>query len=229
MTLLHHPRVSGWARGHLLCRLDGVDDRFALTFDDGPNPRATGPLLDVLARHGAHATFFLLGGHARRHPELVRRIVAEGHEAAIHGERHWPVPLLPGWMLRDEVTRCAAAIEAAGGGRPRWYRPPFGLMMPRQAQFVRALGFESVLGDVYPEDPAQPDAAVIVERTLPRLRAGSILILHDGSPMGAVERSRTVAATDRILTWARGAGLAAVPVGRLDADGTTLRNEEDFS
>jgi len=67
MSILHTRRFSSWARGHLLCRTDDATDRFALTFDDGPNPRATGAILDVLARHGARGTFFMLGGNIGRY------------------------------------------------------------------------------------------------------------------------------------------------------------------
>lgn len=219
MSLLHTERFSSWARGHLLCRFDGVSDRFALTFDDGPNGRATPALLDGLGRRGARATFFLLGGNVRRLPGLTRRLAEEGHEAAVHGELHWPLALLPPWAIRAEVLRSAAAVEHAAGVRPRFYRPPFGLMMPGQSAFVRALGFESVLGDVYPEDPRKRNPEAIVDRVLPRLRGGSILILHDGSPLGDADRGATVRAVDVILARAAARGLRAVTLGELWDEG----------
>jgi peptidoglycan/xylan/chitin deacetylase (PgdA/CDA1 family) len=157
----------------------------------------------------------MLGGNVRRNPELVRRAVAEGHEVAAHGELHWPLAVLPPWALSREVKRCAEAIERACGVRPRLYRPAFGFMMPGQAAYVRALGFESVLGDVYPEDPRQPDASVIVARVFPRLRCGSILILHDGSPFGPADRHQTVLAVPTILKRARADGLEATTVSDL--------------
>ncbi len=215
MTLLHTRQFSGWARGHLLCRVENVADRFALTFDDGPNPRATGAILDLLARHGARGTFFMLGDNIRRHGDLVRRVVSEGHEAAVHGDTHWPLPfLLPGG-IRAEVGRGAAAIEAATGVRPLFYRPPFGFMSPGQARFVRKLGYEPVLGDVYPEDPQRPGVARIVRRVLWRLRAGSILILHDGSPLGPADRSQTVEALETILSEAARSGWRGTTVSDL--------------
>lgn len=120
MSLLHSEQFSGWARGHLLCRFEDVSDRFALTFDDGPNGRATAALLDVLRRHSARATFFVLGGNVRRHPELVHRMVLEGHETGVHGDIHWPLPLLPPWAIRAEVLRSASC----GAGRRARARPP---------------------------------------------------------------------------------------------------------
>lgn len=215
MSLLHNERFSSWARGHLLCRFEGVSDRFALTFDDGPNGRATATLLDTLRDHGARATFFLLGGNVRRHPELVRRLLREGHEAAVHGDAHWPLPMLPPWAIRAEVLRSARAIGEAARVIPRFYRPPFGLMMPGQSAFVRSLGFEPVLGDVYPEDPHRPGVDAIVSRVMPRLGGGSILILHDGSPFGDADRRQTLAAVEVILTEAAARGLRAVTLAEL--------------
>ena len=221
MSILHTRRFSSWARGHLLCRVEGVTDRFAITFDDGPNPRATGAILDVLERHGAHATFFMLGGHVRRRPELARRVAAAGHEPAVHGDAHWPVPMLLPRAMRAQVRRCTASIEIATDRTPRFYRPPYGFMTPGQARFMRRLGLEPVLGDVYPDDPYNPGVDRIASRVLRRLRSGSILILHDGTPVrgGVGDRSQTVSALSLILEEAGRRGLRGVTVGELVGTG----------
>ena len=215
MSLLHQPQVSGWLRGHLLCRIDGITDRFAVTFDDGPDPQATGRIRDVLARYGARATFFMLRGPIRREPALVRELHAAGHELAAHGDWHLPPLLLPPLLLGWEIRAAADAIESVTGTRPRHYRPPFGLMLPAQARSARGLGLAPVLGDVYPEDADNPGVERIVERVLPRLRGGSILILHDGSAGRERDRSQTVAALDRILGTATVRGLTGVTVAEL--------------
>lgn len=217
MTLLHTKRFANWARGHLLCRVEGEAQRFALSFDDGPSPY-TVRILAVLARHQAHATFFTLAGNVRRAPELTRRIHREGHEVAAHGERHWPLPLLLPAGIRREVQRSVQAVVDAGLPAPRFYRPPFGFMMPGQAEYVRRLGVEPVLGDIYPEDALNPGIEAITRRVLSRLTAGSIVILHDGSAVGAADRRQTVAALERILTGARQVGLRAVSIGALIQD-----------
>lgn len=215
MSLLHTRRFSSWARGHLVCRVDGVDDRFALTFDDGPSVRTTPHILDLLATFGATATFFVLAGNVRRHPEVVRRALAEGHEIALHGDRHWPLAILPPQAIRGEVERCARAVAEAAGVTAIHYRPPFGFMMPGQSWFVRRLGYTSVLGDVYPEDVHAPGVHLIVRRVRARLRAGSILILHDGSPFPHADRRQTVTALEPILADASRLGLRAVTVREL--------------
>lgn len=215
MTLLHHPRFSSWIRGHLLCRVDEVRDAVAITFDDGPSRRNTPAILERLARHGAHATFFTLAPNVTRLPELVRRIATEGHELALHGDRHWPMPALWPDLLRLEVQRSADALERVAGVRARCFRPPFGLMFPSQARFVAAMGYLPVLGDIYPEDPHRPGVGRIVSRTVVRLAPGSILILHDGSPLGEADRGQTVEALARILEHMTERGLRGVSVSEL--------------
>lgn len=219
MSWLHARRVQDYARRYLLCRVEGVLDRFALTFDDGPSPRNTPRLLELLAREGARATFFVLGRHVRRAPELLSRVVAEGHEVGLHGDGHWPLPLLhPEESLR-QWRRAEASIQAAAGVTPRFYRPPFGWLHPSQARLVAERGYTPVLGDVYPEDPRRPGVERIVRRVDPRLTAGSILILHDASALGDVDRGQTIDAVQQILTRARARGLHAVTVGELVTPG----------
>jgi len=215
MTLLHTQRFSSWVRGHLVCRVDDVPDQVALTFDDGPSGADTPRVLDLLARHGARATFFTLAQNVRRHPDLIRRMVAEGHEVAIHGELHLPLLMLPPGLIRREIRRSADAVLEAANVTAQHYRPPFGLMVPSQARFVQKLGYTPVLGDVYPEDAYQPPVDTIVARVLRRITAGSILILHDGSPIGEPSRARTVEALDIILRHLAAHALKGVSVERL--------------
>jgi peptidoglycan/xylan/chitin deacetylase (PgdA/CDA1 family) len=85
MNLVHTSWLARLLGRETVCRVDGVEDRFALTFDDGPSPTNTPRLLDVLARHGARATFFVLSRHARRHAAVLRRLHDAGHEIGLHG------------------------------------------------------------------------------------------------------------------------------------------------
>ena len=217
MSLLHRQNVRRHLSRHLLCRVEGATDRFALTFDDGPSPRNTPRLLEVLERAGARATFFLLDHRARRHPDLVRRLVVAGHEAGVHGRLHlWPL-ILPTRTLAWELRRTAQAIEAAAAVRPRLYRAPFGLLRPGQARAVRALGYEPVLGDIYPADVECRQAVHIASRVMPRLAAGSIVILHDSTVLGDGDRGPTVEAVATILREAAALGLAAATVSEMIA------------
>jgi peptidoglycan-N-acetylglucosamine deacetylase len=197
------------------CRVEGVRDRFALTFDDGPSPRNTPRLLEVLSRLGVRATFFVLAGHARRHPEIVRATHEAGHELGVHGRIHLPPVLFPVPLLAAELETSARAVEAACGVRPRRYRAPFGLLSAGQARAIQAMGFETVLGDVYPEDPHVHDGREIARRALARIIGGSILILHDASVYGDASRAPTIEAAGQIVAETSRRGLRAVPVAEL--------------
>jgi peptidoglycan/xylan/chitin deacetylase (PgdA/CDA1 family) len=215
VTLLHRPDVQRWLGGHVLCRVTDAGPRFALTFDDGPSPRNTPRLLDVLARSGARATFFLIADRARRHRELVRRIVAEGHEVGIHGSLHVPPWLLPRALLLRDLDEAARAVREACGRTARHYRAPFGLVFPRQAAWVRAYGLTPVLGSIYPRDHSLRDAATIARRVLERLEPGSIVILHDSSALADPDRSPTLGAVEAILEAAAARALRSVAVAEL--------------
>ena len=215
MNLVHSSWLARLLGQETVCRVEGVSDRFALTFDDGPSPTNTPRFLDLLARHGARATFFVLSRHARRHAEVVRQAHDAGHEIGLHGRDHFPPALLPGVALRYQVADALAAVAEACGHQPACYRAPFGWLMRRQAREVRKLGLVPVLGDIYPEDPHDKDPARIARVTLARLRPGSIVILHDSSVFGDAPRHATLAAVERILAASAEKGLKAVSVREL--------------
>ena len=199
----------------VISRVEGVPDRFAITFDDGPSPTWTPGLLDVLAAAGARATFFPLAPNLRRHGALAARAVAGGHELGVHGEWHLPPPFVPWAIVRHEIACGVSAATAIARRAPRLYRPPFGVLRAGQSSRVRALGLLPVLGDIYPRDVERPGVEAIVERVLAALRPGSIVILHDSSGLGDFDRSQSVAAAGRILAGAARMGLAAVTVSEL--------------
>jgi peptidoglycan/xylan/chitin deacetylase (PgdA/CDA1 family) len=199
----------------LLSRVEGVSDRFALTFDDGPSPTWTPMLLDMLVRNGARVTFFPLAPNLRRHRALAARAVAAGHELGVHGEWHLPPPFVPWAVVRHEIACGVAAATAVAGRPPRLYRPPFGMLRPGHSARVRDMGLLPVLGDIYPRDVERPGVGAIADRVLTALRPGSIVILHDSSGLGDFDRSQSVAAAGRILAHAARVGLAAVPVSEL--------------
>lgn len=107
------------------CRAEGAGHRVALTFDDGPDPERTPAVLDLLAQRGVRATFFLVGERAETHPELVRRMVAEGHVVGNHSHTH--AGLFPLSSLRnteEELHRTTESLTRITGLRPRLFRPP---------------------------------------------------------------------------------------------------------
>jgi peptidoglycan-N-acetylglucosamine deacetylase len=187
--------------------------RWALTIDDGPSPATTPALLDVLARHGARATFFLLGEEAARHPALVARIAAEGHELGNHTWRDEPTWTLPVAEFREKLRTTQRTLAAHGP--VRWFRPGSGWPTAGHLAVAEADGLRCVLGSAV----AIGGAGAGTPRTPARLDVlmcrGAILVLHEGTPA-----RRAVAATvDALLTRTSRRGLAATTLSRLVAGG----------
>lgn len=199
----------------MMCRVEEAGPRFALTFDDGPSPRNTPRVLDVLARHGAHATFFAIADRVRRHRELALRIEAEGHELGIHGRWHLPAWMLPRSIMLHDLDASIAVVRGVVGHPARHYRPPFGWVFRVQADWARTHGLTPVLGNIYPRDHRVRQAQAIAHRVLDRLEPGSIVILHDSSALMDLDRSATVEAVDLILREAALRSLRSVSVAEL--------------
>jgi len=154
----------------------------ALTFDDGPS-EWTAPILDELARHGAKATFFVLGEHVDGNEDVLRRAVAEGHELGNHTFSHTPCSRLSADEIETELTRTQELIAAATGVRPRLVRPPYGDGFDAVEPVAQQLGFaRTVLWTQLANDWEEGPAAEIVERLLAGAAPGAILLLHDGFP-----------------------------------------------
>jgi len=185
--------------------------RVALTFDDGPNGADTAAVLDALARHHARATFFVVGEAARKHPELVRRMVDEGHVVGSHTDTHTKLAWLSRATIDRELADAEAAIVASGAPAPVWFRAPHGFKSPFLPGALARRGMRLVAWSHGVWDTDRPGADVIAERAIGCLRDGEILLLHDGT-VGA-DRSQTATALDRILSAAaeRGVQLVTIP------------------
>ncbi len=175
----------------------------ALTFDDGPDPRWTPQILDVLRRHNARATFFVLGSKVNAHPDLTRRIVAEGHELGVHTYTHVQLTEAFTWRRRVELAATRAAIAAATGGQTRLMRPPYSstpdAVTAAEAQAMAQAGddgYLSVLTDLDSEDWRTPGVPAIVRAATPAGGAGVVVMFHDSGG----DRTQTVEAVDQLLT-----------------------------
>lgn len=206
---------NSWVFGRPLTHLPGSDDVVSITFDDGPNPRATPLILDVLAREQVSATFFVLGRHAERWPALVRRMADEGHQLGNHGYWHRKLHRRSPGYVRDDLTRGTEAIvQASGGIRPRLFRAPHGFRNPWVTPIARSLGQRTVGWSLGVWDSARPGAGEIARRAIEGLHAGSILLLHDGDGYDADgDRLQTAEALPLIITGlrARGFRFATLP------------------
>ncbi|MFD0273903.1 polysaccharide deacetylase family protein [Kitasatospora sp. NPDC127111] len=192
----------------------GEDDHVALTFDDGPDPRSTPYILDALDGIGARATFFLLGAMLERAPGLGRELVTRGHEVAVHGWHHrqqwYPAP------ARDlrELRRATEAVAGFCGARPRWYRPPYGVLTAGPALAARRLGLRTVLWTAWGRDWTDHATADSVYATArPGLTGGATLLLHDSDCTSAPDSWRaTLAALPLIAAHCRTRALTLGPI-----------------
>ena len=190
--------------GRVLSRLPGDANCVSLTFDDGPNPEATPRILDVLAEHQVHATFFLLGRHVARWPSLVRRIAEEGHQVANHGFVHRKLHFAGPGRATADLTAGTQAIVDACGVTPRHFRAPHGFRSPFVAPAARRLQQRCVGWTLGVWDSDRPGAEEIARRTLGGARRGSIILLHDGDGYDAEgDRTQTAAAVARIVQIGR--------------------------
>jgi peptidoglycan/xylan/chitin deacetylase (PgdA/CDA1 family) len=166
--------------GRPITRVRTPDRAVALTFDDGPNPDATPTILDALAARGVKATFFILGRHAERWPELVARVAREGHSIGNHGYYHRKLHFKSPAYVRDDLRLGTDRIEAATGLRPVLFRAPHGFRSPWVTPIAKSLGQRTVGWSLGVWDSDRPGVESIVERTIAGARPGSILLLHDG-------------------------------------------------
>jgi peptidoglycan/xylan/chitin deacetylase (PgdA/CDA1 family) len=192
----------------------GWDDHVALSFDDGPDEASTPAFLDLLARRQVTATFFLLGQMLTWAPDVARRMVAEGHEVAIHGWTHRNHLRVPPAQVYDEVARTAELIERVTGQRPSWHRPPYGVMTAGDVLAGRRLGLTPVLWTTWGRDweaRATPERVLTTLR--PTLAGGGTILLHDSDCTSAPGSWRnTLGALDGLIDEVQGAGLTIGPL-----------------
>lgn len=187
----------------------------ALTFDDGPDPKWTPKILDVLRRHHVHATFFVVGTQVAAHPELVRRILAEGHEIGVHTFTHTDLGTLPEWQRSLELRETQLALAGATGRTSSLLRPPYSsgnaAVTNQDWSAIRAAagdGYLTVLSTLDSGDWRRPGVDRIVTDSVPRGTAGQILLMHDGGG----DRSQTLAALDPLLSTLADRGFSVTTV-----------------
>jgi len=154
----------------------------AITIDDGPDPAVTPAVLDLLARHGAKATFFCIGEKARRHPELCREIVTQGHAVENHSmfhRHHFALLLLGGYYAELEAAQ--ETLASITGVRPAFFRAPAGLRNPLLDPVLNRLGLRLVSWTRRGFDTVERNPQAVLEKLLDGLKGGDILLLHDGN------------------------------------------------
>jgi peptidoglycan-N-acetylglucosamine deacetylase len=189
-------------------RVDTDAKLVALSIDDGPTAGTT-EILEVLAAHDAHATFFVIGEQVQQHPEPTRQIRAQGHELGHHMMRDEPsIRLSPAAFLAD-FLKLDSILGGYGGSRI--FRPGSGWFDQRMVDAAAARGYRTVLGSVYPFDAQLPFPGFARWYIRRQAAPGSILILHDGAERGA----RTVEVLREVLPELRSEGYRIVPISYL--------------
>jgi len=196
----------------------GGEHQVAITFDDGPDPRWTPKILDILKAANVKAAFFLVGVNAEHYPGLVRRIVDEGHEIGNHTYYHPNLALCWPEHVRLELNATQLLLESITGRATTLFRPPYAAdTSPSQLseltplQIAQDLNYLVVLENIDPQDWAKPGADIILQRVKQQRRDGSIILLHDAGG----DRSQTVEALPRILDWLHTRGDTVVSLSTL--------------
>ncbi|MEU1262571.1 polysaccharide deacetylase family protein [Streptomyces cellulosae] len=178
------------------------DHRLVLTFDDGPDPTWTPKVLDVLKKHDAHAVFFVTGTMASRYPDLVKRMVDEGHEVGLHTFNHPDLSLQSKKRIDWELSQNQLAITGAAGIRTSLFRPPYSSFSDAMdneswpvTQYIGSRGYLTVVNNTDSEDWKRPGVHEIIRRATPKDGKGAIVLMHDSGG----DRSQTLAALDRFL------------------------------
>jgi len=163
--------------------LSGSRDKrkVALTFDDAPDPRVTPVILNTLSKHRIRATFFIVGDRAAKNPELVKRIIREGHVIGNHSYNHAVLTKLPLPQFQQQIWKTDGIIKRIAGVSPRLVRPPYGEMKPQQVAWGKQNGFTVVNWDVDSEDwRNNPSSSRVIANIKKTLQPGSIILQHAG-------------------------------------------------
>jgi len=147
--------------------------QFALTFDDGPNPSITPQLLDLLAKHNAKATFFLVGKFVRECPDLTKEIAARGHLIGNHTDTHPNLFFCGPHETKDQLVRCQEAIHHATWAAPRWFRPPFGFRSPWLIEIAQRHGMRTAMWTHLPGDWRVKPPEWLIEKMKPIAACGT--------------------------------------------------------
>lgn len=186
--------------------------KIAITFDDGPHPRYTPIILDILAEYDAHATFFMIGENAERYPELLDRILREGHEIGNHTYLHANLQKTSSEKIKEQILYAERAILELTDQRTKLLRPPGGLYDQHVCEAAHALDYEVILWTIDTLDWSHPTADEIVENVETNVKSGDIILCHDFIGGGSTP---TPDALRRILPNLIAAGYEFVTVSEL--------------
>ncbi|GAE05407.1 peptidoglycan N-acetylglucosamine deacetylase [Paenibacillus sp. JCM 10914] len=159
--------------------------QIALTFDDVPDPRFTGKVLDILKEYDVPATFFAVGERSKKHPDLVKRIHEEGHAIGNHSYNHAQLNKLSLDKFIDQIERTNGILKNITGIHPRLIRPPYGDINEEQLQWARRNGYKVVNWNVDSLDWKGLNKEEVKQNILSAVGPGSIVLQHAGGGSGS--------------------------------------------
>lgn len=187
-----------WA-GH--SQNDETKPRLYLTYDDGPHPETTPQLVQLLEEENISATFFLIGAHAQRHPELVKLLFDAGHTIANHSQHHEFMPMLTSNRIEKEIEKANDVIREACGESPVLFRAPYGVLDGRVADCLKERNMQPVYWSCVSEDWLPVGHQRVVSRIARKLHDGALIVLHE-----KWYPEQTLEATRGVIKFAREAG-----------------------
>jgi peptidoglycan-N-acetylglucosamine deacetylase len=187
----------------------------ALTFDDGPDPAVTPPLLDLLQAHGAPATFFVTGKRASEHRELIRRILAGGHSIGNHSYHHLPLLMLKPYALLKKEILSTQEVLGEFGISPLVFRPPVGITSPQLGPALEGTGLRCVNFSCRGYDAGNRFISRLSSKILKKVRPDDIILLHDTAPVKNFSLDFFISEIDSILNGLKSKGLSVVPLSEI--------------
>ncbi len=194
------------------------DKMVALTFDDGPSPQWTPLILDELKKADVRATFFMLGEHVVKYPEVARRAAREGHEIENHTFTHHVLLYYKMDELEKEVKDAERAIRAITGVTTRYFRPPKAWLTSEEKNKLSAMGYKVVLWSLNSKDWVTFDDKYMIKYVIHHVQPGDIILFHDSGGVFSTEggnRKETVLAIKRLIERLKERGYRFVTVGEL--------------
>ncbi|AOY75041.1 LysM peptidoglycan-binding domain-containing protein [Clostridium formicaceticum] len=189
-------------------------NKIALTFDDGPNEKYTSQILEALKQYNVPATFFVLGSKVEQHPEVIRRMVKEGHVVGNHTWIHPDLRKVSESRLISEMQRTEDVVYQATGLRTALMRPPYGAVLPQVIEGLKGLDYKVINWSVDSVDWRDQNVDQILINTLPDVRQGGILLFHDAGGEGET-RAATVAVLPELIYTLKAQGYEFVTVDEL--------------